>query len=261
MILVTSRTLPIVALCIDYDLWTGDGFTSVLTPGLQVIVLSNQQALENACIGSSFEKKNPARRQWLTPVILATQEAEIRKIAVGSQPGANSSQNPISKNIHHRKGLVELAQAIRVPAGSCDDSLPWCSPPCDHQPHLFSQQTGSAIPIFHLGKLRLQGHTGVAPKASSQCRGWTQASSLISESTTVPHWKQKVLQGLAATDPNCVVWWVCLPPFLSRCCREDQAWLFLVRLQAASLEGMSSCRWVPGAARGALCIFQTPMAW
>jgi hypothetical protein len=27
-----------------------------------------------------------AGRQWLTPVILATQEAEIRRIAVGSQP-------------------------------------------------------------------------------------------------------------------------------------------------------------------------------
>jgi hypothetical protein len=28
----------------------------------------------------------PARRQWLTPVILATQEAEIRRISVRSQP-------------------------------------------------------------------------------------------------------------------------------------------------------------------------------
>jgi hypothetical protein len=28
-----------------------------------------------------------ARYQWLTHVILATQEAEIRRIAVGSQPG------------------------------------------------------------------------------------------------------------------------------------------------------------------------------
>jgi hypothetical protein len=31
-------------------------------------------------------KKNKARHQWLTPVILATQEAEIRRIAVLSQP-------------------------------------------------------------------------------------------------------------------------------------------------------------------------------
>jgi hypothetical protein len=33
-----------------------------------------------------------------TPVILATQEAEIRRIVVWSQPQANSSWDPISKN-------------------------------------------------------------------------------------------------------------------------------------------------------------------
>jgi hypothetical protein len=33
----------------------------------------------------------------LTPVILAAQEAEIRRIAVQSQPEANSSQDPILK--------------------------------------------------------------------------------------------------------------------------------------------------------------------
>jgi hypothetical protein len=38
---------------------------------------------------------------WLTPVILATQEAEIRRITVQSQPRANSSQDPISKNPSH----------------------------------------------------------------------------------------------------------------------------------------------------------------
>jgi hypothetical protein len=31
-----------------------------------------------------------AGRQWFTPVILATQEAKIRRIAVQSQPWANS---------------------------------------------------------------------------------------------------------------------------------------------------------------------------
>jgi hypothetical protein len=35
-------------------------------------------------------KENEARRQWLTPVISVTQEAEIRKIIVRSQPQANS---------------------------------------------------------------------------------------------------------------------------------------------------------------------------
>jgi hypothetical protein len=34
----------------------------------------------------SLEKKH-ARHLWLTPVILATQEAEIRRISNGSQPG------------------------------------------------------------------------------------------------------------------------------------------------------------------------------
>jgi hypothetical protein len=35
-----------------------------------------------------------ARHQWLTPVILASQEAEIRKIAVLSQPGEKKFTRP-----------------------------------------------------------------------------------------------------------------------------------------------------------------------
>jgi hypothetical protein len=31
---------------------------------------------------------------WLTPIILATQEAEIRRIAVQSQPWANGARDP-----------------------------------------------------------------------------------------------------------------------------------------------------------------------
>jgi hypothetical protein len=39
------------------------------------------------------------------PIILAaTQEAEIRRIMVQSQPQTNNSQDPISKNPSHRKG-------------------------------------------------------------------------------------------------------------------------------------------------------------
>jgi hypothetical protein len=36
-----------------------------------------------------------------------TQEAEIRRIMVQSQPGQNSSQDPILKKTHHKEGLVE----------------------------------------------------------------------------------------------------------------------------------------------------------
>jgi hypothetical protein len=44
---------------------------------------------------------------WLTSVILATQEAEIRRITVQSQPGQIVPQDPVSKKTHHNKGLVE----------------------------------------------------------------------------------------------------------------------------------------------------------
>jgi hypothetical protein len=38
-----------------------------------------------------------AGRQWLSPVILATQKAEIRRIAVQSQPEQKKLQDLISK--------------------------------------------------------------------------------------------------------------------------------------------------------------------
>jgi hypothetical protein len=41
--------------------------------------------------------------QWLMPEILATQEAEIRRITVQSQPPANSSGNSISKISNTKK--------------------------------------------------------------------------------------------------------------------------------------------------------------
>jgi hypothetical protein len=45
--------------------------------------------------------------QWLTPVILATQEAEIRRIVVWSQPRQIVPQDHILKKTLHCKGLVE----------------------------------------------------------------------------------------------------------------------------------------------------------
>jgi hypothetical protein len=41
------------------------------------------------------------------PIILATQEAMIRKIEVQSQPWANSLQELISEKKNYKKGLVE----------------------------------------------------------------------------------------------------------------------------------------------------------
>jgi hypothetical protein len=45
---------------------------------------------------------------WLTPVIPATHEAEIRRIEVRSQPGQIVTETlSQKKKIHHKKGLVE----------------------------------------------------------------------------------------------------------------------------------------------------------
>jgi hypothetical protein len=43
---------------------------------------------------------------WLTPIIQATQEAEIRRIMVQSQPWQIVCET-LSQKIHHKKGLVE----------------------------------------------------------------------------------------------------------------------------------------------------------
>jgi hypothetical protein len=46
------------------------------------------------------------RHWWLTPVIISTQEAEIRRITVQSQTRANSSLDPILKKPIEKR-LVE----------------------------------------------------------------------------------------------------------------------------------------------------------
>jgi hypothetical protein len=45
--------------------------------------------------------------QWLTPIILATSEAEIRRIMVRSQPGEIVSKTLYQKKNLHKKGLVD----------------------------------------------------------------------------------------------------------------------------------------------------------
>jgi hypothetical protein len=54
------------------------------------------------CYKSITEKKDG--HQWLTPIILATQEAEIRRIEVQSQPRQIVSRDPISKKLFTKMG-------------------------------------------------------------------------------------------------------------------------------------------------------------
>jgi hypothetical protein len=56
--------------------------------------------------------KNPARCRGLTPVILDTQEVEIKSIRVESQPWANSSSDTISKIPNTKKGLARVIELL-----------------------------------------------------------------------------------------------------------------------------------------------------
>jgi hypothetical protein len=53
-----------------------------------------------------FKKVTTAGHQWFMPVILATQETEIRRIMVWSQPG--QFWRPHLEHIHHKKGVAEI---------------------------------------------------------------------------------------------------------------------------------------------------------
>jgi hypothetical protein len=53
---------------------------------------------------ASFKRDIPAEYQWLTPIILATQEAEIRRISVQSQHRQTVQQVLILKNPITKKG-------------------------------------------------------------------------------------------------------------------------------------------------------------
>jgi hypothetical protein len=50
-----------------------------------------------------FKKESSAGCWWHTPVILATQKAEIRRITVQSQPRQTVWRDPISKNPSQKK--------------------------------------------------------------------------------------------------------------------------------------------------------------
>jgi hypothetical protein len=53
-----------------------------------------------------------ARCWWLMPVVLAIQEAEIRRISVQSQPQTNSPRDPISKKYLTQKRAGRVAQGV-----------------------------------------------------------------------------------------------------------------------------------------------------
>jgi hypothetical protein len=63
--------------------------------------------LFNPCIPSSLEEKMLSQHWWLIPVILATQNAEIRRIMVQSQPGQVVPGDLISKESITKIGLVK----------------------------------------------------------------------------------------------------------------------------------------------------------
>jgi hypothetical protein len=51
--------------------------------------------------------KHRARHWWLMPVILATQAGKDQEDRSSKPAQENSSQDPITKKSHHKKGLVE----------------------------------------------------------------------------------------------------------------------------------------------------------
>jgi hypothetical protein len=65
---------------------------------------------EDQCVGVDKRGNKIAWCWWLTPVILPTQEAEIRRIKVKSQPGQTVCQTLSLKTLSQKIGVVEWLQ-------------------------------------------------------------------------------------------------------------------------------------------------------
>jgi hypothetical protein len=63
----------------------------------------------NKISGEGRQKLEGAGRRWLTPVILAIQEAEIRRVTVRSQPGQIIRETLAQKPLHKNRA-GEMAQ-------------------------------------------------------------------------------------------------------------------------------------------------------
>jgi hypothetical protein len=83
--------------------WCSAVSMGLLEVGLGPFVLFSLDAV----VPFSFKKQTWAGHQWLTPIILATQEAEIRRITVQSQPGQIVLKTLSQKNLYKKKGLAE----------------------------------------------------------------------------------------------------------------------------------------------------------
>jgi hypothetical protein len=65
------------------------------------------------CLVREFQKLPVARCWWLTRIILATQEAEIRRITVQRQPGQT-----VYKSLSQKKKSQKRAGGVAQDAGS-----------------------------------------------------------------------------------------------------------------------------------------------
>jgi hypothetical protein len=62
------------------------------------------KCISNVSVGGKPVKYPIQARWWLTSVVLATQETEIMRITVRSQPWTNSSRDPILKIPNRKQG-------------------------------------------------------------------------------------------------------------------------------------------------------------